>query len=244
MLTALLAAVPVVFAEVADARGRLAEAIQLYLAGDSAGARAGLTDLLAAGPTLPPDVRQEALAYLGDLYYTQEDASKARPIFESLLAEAPDFPMDPFKHPPEVCGYFEDLREARRAALRPPVLPPPPVKVPYPWLALAPGGVHWFADGKPLVGTIVLVTQAGTAAASIVTYGEVQAQRKRHDPDFYGDEEARTEFAQLLWLNRAAGAAFWVAWATPAIVETTSWGRAQKVSLQVGPTSVAVTGSF
>jgi hypothetical protein len=246
VLTAsLFAGTSVAWAEVVDARARLADAIQRYLAGDTPGARDELRALLAEGPTLPPDVRREAMAYLGDLLYAEQGEGAAKPIFESLLAEAPNFPMDPFKHPPEVCGYFEDLREARRVALLP-VPVPTPEPTPFPLLALAPGGVHWFVDGKPLVGTLVLVAQAGTAAASIVTYAEIQDELKSlPDGDFpEGGNERRAEFERLVWVNRAASTAFWVAYAAPVIVETTAWGAARQVRLQVGPSSVAVTGTF
>ncbi|MBM4365742.1 MAG: hypothetical protein FJ102_05965 [Deltaproteobacteria bacterium] len=217
---------------------RLEEAIRLYAQGDTAGSRALLQALVALGSELPADVRQGALAYLGDVLYSEEGPQASRPMFDALLEEAPDYVMDPFEHPEEVCRYFEALR----AEARVPVIERPlPERGAPPYWSLAPGGLHWYAQGKIGTGLAVTLTQAGLLGTNIALYQTLLARGKipRDDPDALADYEAHR-----LGTNIAAGA-FYLSLLLPPAIEFSRWSaQSTRVGVGVGPGSVLVSGQF
>ena len=187
-------------------RAALAQAVQRYLSGDAAGARAELQALLAAGQELDPATRRDALFWLGDLLYAEAGQGgpvAARNIFEALLAEAPDYTVDAFAHPPEVVAYFESLRaELSRPAPEPPELPRP--AHPWPWQVLIPGGVGYFLDGRPVAGALVGGLQAVGLGVSIGTYAELTSTYRSYDGRFPQDkEEDYQRFKRLEIVNRS-----------------------------------------
>ena len=53
----------------------------------------------------PKDIRQESIVYIAELLYIQGDKDSAKRFFEQLLMEEPNYHIDRFRHPPDVCGY-------------------------------------------------------------------------------------------------------------------------------------------
>lgn len=216
-------------------RARLDDAIGTYLAGEALLARDKLRAVLALGPELPPDVRLTALAYLGDILYSEEGPASAREIFETLLGEAPAYPMDPFEHPPEVCRYFEEVR----VSLRAPTPPTPRDREAYPWLVLAPGGTYYFSKGRVAPGVVFGGLQVAGAVVSIGTFititdafeGGVQAR----DPEYYN---------RLIAINRTAATVGWLAWTVPVVLESAAFDRRGQVVVALGPRALTVGGSF
>lgn len=234
--TAALAFVLSARAQDLDPEARLAGAIRLYLAGDPAAARTELQGVLAVGPALDPTLRRKAMAYLGDILYAEQGPEASRSTFESLLAESPDFVMDPFEHPPEVCAYFEDLRR-RTVTIAPPT---PPTAEKWPWQVMLPGGAYYFTEGRPLPGVVFGTLQLAGLGVSVVTYVQLR--------DDYREELGRGElddFNRLVAINRAAAAVGWVSYVLPLAIETTSWTqRRARVAVTVSPSTVTFTGSF
>lgn len=237
--TAALALVVSARAQDLEPEARLAGAIRLYLAGDPVTARQQIQGLLAASD-LDPALRRKAMAYLGDILYAEQGPEAARSTFESLLADAPDYAMDPFEHPPEVCAYFEDLRK-RSVPIAPPTFPAPaPSEEPWPWTVLLPGGAHYFAEGRPAPGVGFGTLQLVGLGVSVFTYVQLQ------DDYLQGMlKEDRDEYLRVVTINRAAAAVGWVAYVAPIALETTAWTqRRGRVAVGVGPGSLTVSGTF
>lgn len=217
---------------------RLEEAIRLYAQGDTAGSRALLQGLVAEGPELPAEVRKGALAYLGDVLYSEEGPQASRPMFDALLEEAPDYVMDPFEHPEEVCRYFEALREEARVPI---IERPLPERGPPPYWSLVPGGLHWYAQGKMGTGLAVTLTQAGLLGTNIALYQTLVArgQIPQDDPAAFSDYEAHR-----LATNIAAGA-FYLSLVLPPAIEFSRWSaETTRVGVGVGPGTLVVSGQF
>lgn len=265
-LRAMLAAALAVVVDVAWAqedapRAALTHAVQRYLAGDTAGARTELQALLALGPSLPPEVRQEALLWLGDLLYAEGGPTAARNVFEALLGEDPDFGVDPFAHAPEMVAYFEEVRATFSRA--PPILVDPPVApirpvAPWRWKVLIPGGIGYFVDKKPVAGAVVGGLQAITFAASVGTWieltdryptggqfpeGEFDWPAGRRDAPRAAYVQLE-EFNTLVTLNQVAFTAAVLSYLVPIGVETGAWATQRRVSLTVTPTAVTFSGQF
>lgn len=248
LATALVVMVGAAHAEDEAARAALAHAIQRYLDGDAAGARQELRSLLALGSDLPADVRRQTMLWMGDLLYAEGGPTAAKNLFESLLSEDPDYPIDPYAHSAQVVAYFEELRAA---AAPPPENPEPPElrnpPKPWPWTTLLPGGIGWFVEKKPAAGVVIGTLQVASLGLSIATYVQLR-------DTWPGEWPAAGEFPQehpedmdtwytLLAVNRTAATVGFLAYLVPIGIETGVWatGRAR---VSIGPTRVMFTASF
>lgn len=248
MLPVLLVASLCAQASEIDAQTALDEAVRAYAAGDPASARVQLQQLLALGPALDAGVRQAALAWLGDILYSEGVESAARNVFETLLAEAPDYPMDPFEHPQEVCTYFEKLRaEVVRPPPvpigLPPISPPDPDKpAPDPWpaLLLAPAGVYYYTEGRLAAGLTVSSVQLTILGLSAYTFIRLE----NYPPITPGDADELARFNRLVNTNHIISFLQIPAYLLPIAVETAQWGKARKVDLTVAPGGVGIQGTF
>ncbi|MFN7143224.1 MAG: hypothetical protein ACK4YP_05565, partial [Myxococcota bacterium] len=173
----------------------------------------------------------------------------ARNVFEALLSEAPNYPIDPFAHSPEVVAFFEEVR--RSLAEPPPPLPPDeplelpePRREPWPWRAAVPGGVGYFIDGKPVAGTVAGGLQLAGLGLSVATY--IQLRESYPNGGEFPEENpgALEEWRTLLWVNRGAVAVAWLSYLTPLVVETGGWAGKRRLSVAVGPTTVTFSGRF
>ena len=234
----------VLFAVVNEARAqeprqRLDDALRLYAQGDTAQARTALQGIIGEGTILPADVRQAALAYLGDILFSEEGPEAATPFFSALLAESPGYVMDPFEHPEPVCEYFETLRSARTLpTVNPPFAVP---RAQAPWMSLAPGGVYWFGTGRAGSGIAVAATQAGLLAANLALMTSRQAEKGGSADDT--DYEAAFE-ARRLAQNLTAGA-FYLSLVLPPAIEFSRWSaETPRAGVAIGPTSLVVSGTF
>lgn len=222
-----------------EPRQRLDDALRLYAQGDTASARAALQNIIGEGTTLPADVRQASLAYLGDILYSEEGREAARPFFSALLAESPDYVMDPFEHPEPVCEFFETLRAERTVPSNPPVATAPRERAP--WMTLVPGGVYWFGTGKVATGIAVAATQAGFLTANLLLFTD-----RRDNPGFSEedtDAEAAWEAGRLAQNLTAAG--FYMSLLLPPAIEFSRWSaETPRASLAIGPGALVVSGTF
>lgn len=224
-----------------DPARALQDAVGRYQAGDTQSARETLQELLARGPSLPTQVKEETLAWLGDMLLGEQGPAAAHSAFEALLTENPDFIMDPFEHPPEVVLAFESVRAELRA--RAPLVPAPRVPPPttkYPASVLIPGGVHYFQTGRPIVGVAYGGLQIAGTAVSVAT-GISLAGLQDASTD---DTEAQRRFRRLRAVNNTAAVVAWVAWTTPVFVETVRWGQTRGVQVSLAPTGVQVAARF
>ena len=226
---------------VVTAEQRLEAARRSYVDGLTEEARSRLRELLSEGRNLPDAVRHDALAYLGDILFSEEGASAADPFFRALLDEAPRYVMDPLQHPDEVARHFESLRP------RPPLMdvvavrPPAKAPEPPPWLALSPGGVYYFAQGKPGTGAAIAASQATLLVANLILIGQLRDQGGVH-PDT--GEEAAWRALELA-SNLTAGA-FYLSLLLPPAIEFGGWDIARRsvARVAIAPGAVTVTGTF
>ena len=246
-------ATPVVDPSPAEApAARLASSVARYLEGDVAAARTDLQALLATGPSLPPEIRREALAYLGDILYSEQGAEASRSVFEALLREAPDYRLDPYAHPAAVCAWVEQVArdlQARAVVVVPPVLPPPPTRR-FAYDVLLPGGFHALRTGKPVLGASLAVVQTASAVVSIATRAAIEDAFATQDLRLTGEQDVAQPEAsateRLIWINRAAATAGWLAWGVPVAVELARWssGSDATAAVRLAPGGVSVAGTF
>lgn len=219
---------------------RIDAAVSLYLAGETTQARRILQAVLVDGGTLPPRVRQDAMAWLGDIQFAEQGIAAAQSALAALLAENPDYPMDPLVHPPEFCEAFERLRADVRSAA------PRPVRLPYPWQVGIPFGVGYFIDGRPVAGVAVGSVQLAGLITSFAI--EAQLQQIHNDGIPLGDDDAAARYLRLRTGGEVAGLSAWSAWVVPLVVETARWSAARRAvtldQVQVSPRGVAVSGRF
>lgn len=225
---------------------QLEAAVSDYLEGRPAEARAGLQAVIAVGPELPVAVRRRAMAFLGDILYSEEGPEASRSVFEALLREDPSFRLDPYEHPVEVCRYVASLRPTPSAPAQVPVpvVPPPSAPAPappFPALAFVPGGAVYFESGRPGVGVAVAGIQTATVATSVVTFAMLADAYGRVQEDDAGDE---SRFAGLYVANRVSTVAAWAALVVPPLLETARWGRLRAVELRATPAGVEARGTF
>lgn len=241
----------------ADPRATLDEAVALYGEGATAQARQRILELLAWGPDLPAAVRQDALAWLGDILLAEQGEAAARNAFEALLAEAPDYQFDRLRHAEAVVTAFEgvraDLRARAASALVTPPLPPPPPADPWPWLCVVPGGAVYYPDGRVGLGIAFGAAQAAGLGVSVATRLRMQSiQERMLDPDEPVRVDApeaerqrwQATYDRLFVANVAATLVGWGAYVTPVVWETSRWGGGRSAQVAVGPGAVRVSGSF
>lgn len=222
-------------ATVAAAAAEVDAARRLYAQGNTEEAREKLRAVLKLG--LSPEVRQSALAYLGDLLYAEDGARAADPFLLALLDENPNYVMDPLDHPPAFSRHFDVLREARARQAKPPPPPPPPPK-PAPWLALAPGGAHYFVEGDIAAGAAVATTQVALLVTNALLFAEISDAPKVNPEDPTQVESYR----QLELATNLTAGAFYLSLLLPPAIEFSRWGSQTSVTL--GPGSLQVAGQF
>ncbi len=219
---------------------KLDDARRAYAEGRVAEARGLLQALLAIGPDLPSSVRLETLAYLGDIAYSEQGKSAADTFFNALLDEDPGYRMSPLEHPDEVIRYLDSLRPARKPLDVVVVKPPPPVRGPFPYLALAPGGLYYFVNGKPGPGLAVAGTQAALLVTSLVLYQQIRAIEGVPD-----DDAAKVEWRDLELATNLAAGALYVSLLIPPAIELGRWGSvAPAARLTLAPGAVSISGTF
>lgn len=248
MLTAALAlTIDVAWAEEDAPQASLSRAVQRYTDGDAAGARGELQALLARGPALPPEVRREALLWLGDILYAEGGSGAARNVFEALLTEAPTYVIDPVAHAPEVVSYFE---EVRRALAPPPLAAPAPAlptrlePPPFPWRAAVPFGIGYFLDGKHAAGASIGGLQLVGFGLSVALYVDLANNYPAGGKFPEGAQDDLDAFYWEATLNQIAFTTGALAYVVPLSVETGVWAGRPRMALGVSPGGLVVSGRF
>jgi hypothetical protein len=251
MLAAALAlTIEVAWAEDDAAHADLAHAVQRYLDGDVAGAREALQSLLARGPSLPAEVRREALLWLGDVLFLEGGPRAAQNVLEALLAEDPAYVVDPVAHAPALVAYFETLRPKLvrpEAPSDPPAalpLPAAPEPRPFPSRAVVPFGVGYFLDEKPAVGAIVGGLQAIGLGVSVALYVDLSDRYPKSGTFAEGEEAELEAFYRQATINQLVATAGTLAYVVPLAIETGVWAARPRLAMSVGPTTVTFSGRF
>lgn len=199
----------------------LAEAERLYLAGDP-NAAAGLLDVLhrrlQIGETVDEQLADESLTYLGEIELGRGDYDGMAKVFREILEKDPDAPINPYRHPPEVVGYFEQVRGViRREIAARTVVEPPVGRHRAPLWTLAPLGIPQLAEGDTARGLAFAGAQGLLGVVSVAmgahlraingTYGdphqwpaaEYEAERRRIQTQRYAVQWPATFAFYGLW---------------------------------------------
>jgi hypothetical protein len=180
---------------------RLEEAVLNYQT-----SRHGLAmQLLAIDQTIVASVRQDARVYLGELLYIQGDTEGAKKLFEQVLTEDPDYQIDRFRHPPDVCGHFEYVRTYMVPTTTP--VAPTMVLRPMPPAGYAPFAAYQFkyttARRWPM-----LIGQLGFGAASVTIFGILLADHSYLE----NDDETLQSLQRLRLAQVSTTAGFYGMW--------------------------------
>ena len=190
---------------------RLKQAVRLYQTGNPEKAQTSLARLANDPGPIDESLRQQARLYLGEVLYLQQNKEEARRLFEAILQRDSDFVIDPFQHPPDVCGFFETVRAYMRPTVEPTTASVPAGPVPRtPASAYYGFGIYQMQHGKKRLGTVMAVGQTAMAVLSIASFGGLLDNRSwKNDNEL---QALRTKRA-IQWSSTAGFYTFW-AWGT------------------------------
>lgn len=176
-------------------------ALEVYLSGDLAGARADIRRLTRLPDFEASERREEALIYLAEIEYYLGEREAAWSTCQRLVQLSPDYRVDPFVHPPELVAFFDSVRAASLAT-QAPSTSTDRAAIPA-WALFLPGGIQLHQDQDAL-GILAITGVGGLAASSAGLYTAL----KRYDLDLQrpGIQVTSTEDLQradslLLWTN-------------------------------------------
>jgi hypothetical protein len=207
---------------------RLAAAIREHQLGHRDIARGMLAELLLDTDGATSEVGREALIYMGELHYIEGDEETARRFFEQVASADPGHLIDPFRHPPDVCGFYNYVRAYVVPAIEVvgPIEAPPPV----PWTAWLPiGGVYQLTHGQTgkgaafLVGELALLTGSSTLFAVYASNRHVSSS----DPEALARAQA---LRTAQWLVTAG---YWGVWTWSRVDANRHWQDNWRVSPDV-----------
>lgn len=206
---------------------RLSDAVSAYQARDTQKAQGLLASLVNDETYQDPDLRQQARVYLGEVLYRSEDVEAARRVFERVLTQDPSYRIDPFRHPPDVCGFFETVR----AYIQPPPPPKPVVTGPLPPLppmGYLGFGLYQLQSGRRGIGATMLAGQAIAGIASVASFSHLIDNRIYPE----GELAAVSSTRNLQW---ASTTAFWSIWAWSVLDAGRHW-KATATPIPAGQT--------
>lgn len=195
-------------------------AVRAYQLGRREEARQRFAAIVLDPAPMDPAVRQEARIYLGELSFTDGDQEGARTLFTAVFNEDPAAQIDPFRHPPDVCLFFEYVRLSRPP---PPKPAPPPLQVLArpPISAWAPFGAYQFGHNQKARGAAYAGGQA-----LLLTTNIVMVTLLAQDHAFpVGDLAQERALNQTRVVGFAAGTSFYVLWATSILDAHGHWRR-------------------
>lgn len=185
-------------------RARLNAAVSAYQRGEGDSAKLELARLVN-DPTLSDEqLRQQARVYLGEVLYLHQNEEEARRVFEAVLTLDPSFTIDPFAHPPDVCGFFETVR----AYIVTPETLTTVSNGPAPSSAFLGFGLYQFQHGNPRKGARLAALQATAGAVSLVSFASLMDDRQ-----YRADETPLSSLKVRRSVQWGATAAFYGIWA-------------------------------
>lgn len=194
----------------ADPAARLEGAVRSYHAGQQDLALSLLTALIRDAADDPAIVR-DARLYMAEILLFQGNEAGAREALELVLRDYPDLILDPFRHPPDICAFFELVKASGSwRPQAPAVQVEPPARRSSPWLPL---GIAQARQGRPVAAGLLATGQGLSCGLSAGLFAWIAVDRR------YGSEgePGFTDEGQRLWsLETLEGrrAAQWASTAT------------------------------
>ena len=190
---------------------------QLYHTGDLDSALKVFVEL-ANEASIPLSLKQEARVYIAELHYVSGNKEKAQGFFEQIVASDPEYQIDRFKHPPDVCGLFDFVKTYHKPSSG----IPSPVNTsprPFPVKGYSPLAIYQL-QYQPLPKGLVLTSlQIGAATMSITTYVQLS-----NDHSYTrGDQTKKNMLDRRLTIQRVSTVAFYSLWAASVFDAQRHW---------------------
>lgn len=180
---------------------------QLYHSGEIESALQIFVEL-ANEPSIPLSLKQEARVYIAELHYVKGNKSRAQAFFEQIVMADPEYQIDRFKHPPDVCGLFDFVKTYQQPNIpdRQPALNTPQ---PFPLSGYGPFGIYQLRHQPLPKGVVLSGLQIASVATSVTTYIQLN-----NDHSYVrGDTIKKDSLEQKLNIQRASTVAFYALWA-------------------------------
>lgn len=197
-----------------EALVELNEAVQFYQVGDRPQALQTLLSI-TTDPIYPQSIQQEARIYIAEILLVEGNIEGSRNYFHEVLEINPDYNIDRFRHPPEVCMEF-DYTNAQWKQRQPPttMIPTGPVLSRF-----APFGIYQFQRKQTVKGLLYSGLQLGTAITSITLFSYLQ-----QNPGYnQNDLDKKTHLETVLTIQRASAIGFYTLWLVSSIDAQRSW---------------------
>ncbi len=194
----------------------LNEAVQQYQMGD----RPSALQLLLAiteDPDYPQSIQQESRVYIAEILLMEGNTQDAQRYFQEVLTINPNYSIDRFRHPPEVCTEFDFVLAQWRQQQS--------MSIPQPssrngnWKRFAPFGLYQLQQGTLLKGALFSTLQIGTAVTSVALFNHLVQNPGYNQNDL--DEKARLE--TILTVQRASAVGFYSLWVMASLDAQRSW---------------------
>ena len=202
---------------------QLNEGVGLYQSGKRADAMQRFLSLSML-PEVPNDIRQESIVYIAEILYIQGDKESAKRFFEQLLMDDPNYQIDRFRHPPDVCGYFDFVKSYTKQ-LAPKEKSAEEVQS-FPVIGYFPIGTYFWLEKDSRLSKRFLHTglQGGFLLTSSILYASLLINHEYLESD---TQEKETLERRLAW-QRITTVAFYALWGINIIDAQRSWQIAQQ----------------
>jgi hypothetical protein len=186
---------------------RLSAAVRTYQTGRLNAGRDAFSALIDETSYTNPFVRQQARVYLGEVFYLLGEQENARRIFEGILTEDVNYTIDPFRHPPDVCGFFETIRTYIRPTTPPNVrvLTPQPT---LPAIGYMGFGLYQLRYGRTKSGAILLAGQTISGLLSVAMMASLYIDRSSTTASL-ADKASVSQRRAIQWTSTGAFYGFW-----------------------------------
>lgn len=202
---------------------QLNEGVGLYQSGKRADAMQRFLSLSML-PEVPNDIRQESIVYIAEILYIQGDKESAKRFFEQLLMDDPNYQIDRFRHPPDVCGYFDFVKSYTKQ-LAPKEKSAEEVQT-FPVIGYFPIGTYFWLEKDSRLSKRFLHTglQGGFLLTSSILYASLLINHEYLESD---TQEKEVLERRLAW-QRITTVAFYALWGINIIDAQRSWQIAQQ----------------
>ena len=189
-------------------------AVQDYQMGERPSALQTLLSI-TSDPEYPQSIQQEARIYIAEILLVEDNTEGARNYFIEVLDVDPNYSIDRFRHPPEVCMEF-DFANAQWRQRQP--LPPISRRTSS-WSKFAPFAIYHFQTDQQGKGVALSGLQVGTAITSVVLFNYLRQNPGYNQTDL--TEQSRLE--TILTAQRASAIGFYSLWLISSIDAQRNW---------------------
>ena len=181
----------------------LNQAVQFYQMSDRTEAMQRFLSI-SMNESYPASVRQEARIYMAEILLLEGNEDGAKKFIREILLANPKYQIDRFRHPPEICSLFDEIKESSPKPIEKnttPIRPTPPASI------FLPFGVHQLREKKWIKGVACSTSQALLAGGSLGMRSYLQTNQNPKAPT----EDEATLNAILIG-QYSATTLFYISW--------------------------------